>query len=1129
MQSTFLCAIERADRYDGSRSLVAWLVGILVNEARSERRRSRRAVDPGRLADRAAETPTDAVEGLELADEIGRALETLSARDRDLLEATLRQEVAPIDFARQHGLAPGTVRMQLHRGIERLRRALPAGLALGGAAILSGGRGTAQVRARVLEAARKAHPAPLAAGAGAGSAIALGGSIVTKNLTLAAAALALVAGLYWIVGRTATDRGPAETAVAAREPDARPSGPRIADLAPTVPPDVAFREVAREPAVDEVEPGVDEAWAAALSGLTGRLVEADGAPVAGKELVLVELDFDEVRRAVSLVRRDAPVPRPVLDRTVSDAEGRFALHGARASALHAITGTPNSPRIPVRVVAEPLQPGETRDLGDVVLPAGGRLAGQVVDAAGRPVAGARVRVGPLPVQLLEIGAADLRPDGLLCIGDGDLRQVLAPPAWALRLEERLGLGRSTTDAHGTFVLDDLAVGAQTVVVDAPGRVSAYREVVVGPEENAPVQVVLATGRHVSGEVLRGDGDPAAGIEVFVGVGAGSSPVAVLRRIGRTGGDGRFACSGMSEGNVIVAARRAPTSPWTVVTADEDTTDVDVLLPESGTLRLRILDARGEPVADPEVTLLPDPLVIDTLRGLVPPPDLGERLRRTEDGVAITDLDQGSHGVSVRAEGYATTFRTVVLDREELALELRLASAPTREVLVRDGNTGALVPGAQVALLRAERGDGIVQDAATTDGEGRCRLHPATDEDGDLPASGLLRVQHPAFATTFREVGAGAGPIEVRLGQGGALQVYGRPGATGFESGLLVLSRRGIGDSDTRLLRLGEDGEALLTHLSTGTWDYELVPGWARDDSVLAVMVRDSGGLSRPPEHGTLEIVEGRTTELVLQGQRPANVDLEDGSITIEGRLRIGHAAPTECSASLQGPSGGEPVQLELAADGSFRFENVPTSVHVLVLDGPHFFGWRTLEDLRPGEQRYLDIDWDARDAVVTVVDESGEPVVGAQVTIQGTEVVGRGSTERGGRCTVPFLGDGPFRVQVQHPERGTTRLSLDSARSEVRVTLSPGIPCAGEIRLPVAHDGLGQLVFHGDGDLAIPKAVTFTAGHAPFSISGLAPGDYRVTLNVSDLGLEALSVTLGPAGDEALELGFERSEASRKP
>src|SRR5262245_13437234 len=57
VQSTFLAAIESAARYDGVRPLRQWLIGILVNIARHERRRSGHEIHAARLPAHEAPDP----------------------------------------------------------------------------------------------------------------------------------------------------------------------------------------------------------------------------------------------------------------------------------------------------------------------------------------------------------------------------------------------------------------------------------------------------------------------------------------------------------------------------------------------------------------------------------------------------------------------------------------------------------------------------------------------------------------------------------------------------------------------------------------------------------------------------------------------------------------------------------------------------------------------------------------------------------------------------------------------------------------------------------------------------------------------------------------------------------------
>ncbi|MEM1449277.1 MAG: RNA polymerase sigma factor [Planctomycetota bacterium] len=134
VQDTFLVAVEGADRYDASRPFVPWLVGILVNRARKgrDRRRDDRvratAEDGAPLEELAAEArradPARATAAREIEDLVARAVTMLGEPYRSVVEQHLGECAPPRDIAIALGRAPGTVRVQLHRGLEQLRELL---------------------------------------------------------------------------------------------------------------------------------------------------------------------------------------------------------------------------------------------------------------------------------------------------------------------------------------------------------------------------------------------------------------------------------------------------------------------------------------------------------------------------------------------------------------------------------------------------------------------------------------------------------------------------------------------------------------------------------------------------------------------------------------------------------------------------------------------------------------------------------------------------------------------------------------------------------------------------------------------------------------------------------------------
>lgn len=131
LQETFLTAVESGARFDRSRALEPWLVGILVNRARKARGRGgpggrTRAADTEELEgipDGAA-GPGHEAEVREVTDLVESAIGQLEEPYRSVVAAHVTDGLPAREIAPRLGRAPGTVRVQLHRGLEKLRRSL---------------------------------------------------------------------------------------------------------------------------------------------------------------------------------------------------------------------------------------------------------------------------------------------------------------------------------------------------------------------------------------------------------------------------------------------------------------------------------------------------------------------------------------------------------------------------------------------------------------------------------------------------------------------------------------------------------------------------------------------------------------------------------------------------------------------------------------------------------------------------------------------------------------------------------------------------------------------------------------------------------------------------------------------
>jgi RNA polymerase sigma factor (sigma-70 family) len=359
VQATFLTALERARDFDAERALEPWLAGILANKARVLRRhaklvgRAPLAEDP---ADPTAPDPATEAERAELAQAVADALPRVPGAYREVVRQHLFEGLRPAEIAVRLARPVARIRVQLHRGLRRLRRLLPASF-LGVAGTAAPG-GLERVRAAVLARARRlGDPRPVAAASAATHALA-------------------VAKLVLIVGGAAWLGSQAVRALRVERPpdsrlDAAPLAERAARAAPapsqlvaTIPPP-SPRRVVHAPR--NARSRSDGATIDVL------VLDGDGSPLGGAELWSAQ-----------------PCGGPAVGLGTSDARGRARLDAllpeaslwATAGALHC------APRPRVRDLPVDSSGHSRAEIRVATLGAG--VSGRVLDSLGAPVAGARV-------------------------------------------------------------------------------------------------------------------------------------------------------------------------------------------------------------------------------------------------------------------------------------------------------------------------------------------------------------------------------------------------------------------------------------------------------------------------------------------------------------------------------------------------------------------------------------------------------------------------------------------------------------------------------------------------------------------------------------------------------------------
>ena len=209
VQSAFLAAMARGATWDRERPLWPWLATILHNELRMQIRSGRRrrevaiedaATGDSRVAADDGADPASLVASQEVLTTVLAAVDALPLPYRQVLRLRLVHGLRPVDIARSLEVPVGTVRAQLHRGLEQLRGALPAGVAGLAGLVLSGeGMVLAQVREHVLASVGGKATAAVA---GSSQVLRVGGMLAmnAKTMTALVAALVVLACLAIAVG-----------------------------------------------------------------------------------------------------------------------------------------------------------------------------------------------------------------------------------------------------------------------------------------------------------------------------------------------------------------------------------------------------------------------------------------------------------------------------------------------------------------------------------------------------------------------------------------------------------------------------------------------------------------------------------------------------------------------------------------------------------------------------------------------------------------------------------------------------------------------------------------------------------------------------------------------------------------
>jgi protocatechuate 3,4-dioxygenase beta subunit len=738
-------------------------------------------------------------------------------------------------------------------------------------------------------------------------------------------------------------------------------------------------------------PALALAPAVAVAGL---VVDAAGKPLAEVEL-----------RAAAADRRAAD---PDL-RARTGPQGTFRLAGFAPGTAYRFSATREG-FVPSRQTLTAPDRGAAAAPLKIVLESGRAAAGHVVDTAGRPVAGAEVR-------LLPAAASEDRRSA---------RETTV---------------RAVSDASGTFRIDRLGRGPFDLRTRAQGFAPTLVRRVDLPAGDGTADLgtlVLERGLTLEGRVVDAGGNPVGGATVQMTPSTGLA-VWDLPLDGQTpdweiatDGDGAFSFAGLAAGGTVTLRASRPgfaarTLPGIAVPSPEP---VLVRLAPEARISGTVTDESGEPVAGANV------LISESAGDAAPsqggrPRSAGAAVSDADGRFAAGGLSPGRFTLLATASGYlsATAGGLALPDGGEIAgvaVVLRRGATVQGTVFTPEGAPAA---GAKVIALDqggTAAGQTLVGRPETiADGDGHYSLtgvsegpHAVLAEHSDYrPARRLVQVQ------------AGTNALDLRLERGAEISgsVAAREGPVAGASVRLMPDDSAAAASPPPPQLSRPDGSFQFLQLGAGR--YRLMvekPGYsmAAPSPVITVAGAPVTGLEVRMERGGT--ISGRIAGLAFQ-------DL--------AHVRVVATAP------------GQPGQAgQVAYDGTYRIDDLApgawTVIATLADNGRRTTGSVTLE---PGQGEVsLDLELASGFVLSGRVELQGAPVSGALVQVQGADGSG-GDTVTGadGRFRVEGLRSGTYALTALQPRSGLRidqQLKVDGDREIVLVL--PAAPRAAPAPRP---------------------------------------------------------------------------------
>jgi protocatechuate 3,4-dioxygenase beta subunit len=878
--------------------------------------------------------------------------------------------------------------------------------------------------------------------------------------------------------------------------------------------------------------------------LEGRVSDGRGRPIRGASVSVAE------ERPALALERGAP-----LREVSTDATGGFRVEGLPPGGLVVSAAARGFSRATLRAPASGRR-------AEMVLVPGSSIAGVVSDPAGRPVAGASLRLehetlpspparatsdargrfefaglqapGPFRLLALAAGLSPVMKVGLTLERQAETRADLVVPLGARvkgRLVDEAGLPlaarvavvellgvvpwqdvvQADAASDGRFTFDRLPEGAHVLVATGRGRAPARIPIeVAGTDEVDLGDLVIETGLLLRGRVHdeRGRGLAGAHVRVFQSVQGPPRPIEA-----ETNDDGSFLLSGLSQGRTGLWIQASGFARVTMA-AEAGREDVDVTLAAAGSIAGSVVDEADRPVGSFQVTgeRTDDPIGIH------------EDVSTGDGRFRIEDVAPGRWVVQIGApERSRSTPSAVTVEAERVTDvgKVRLTAGLVLRGTVSDA-TGAPVAGASIVIQSAAG----YEARRMGDPEAPIPLPAAsqTGTDGSFEARGLSPGSYRAIASHPDFVTGDSAPVELEAGRPSqeARVVLGRGGR------LEGVVRRRAGPLAGARIDVAPIGGYASTRVSTmtdadGAFVFERVrPG----DAYLLLTLPAPDPRSRSSVTSSVSVREGETTR----------ADLELREVVVRGRtLRGGEPVEgVQVRLSPRASGSGTPglllvQQVRSRADGSFELVAAEPGSYGLVVREGSRQPEPTLVEVPDAETFTLDVELGPRGVPLsgTVVEaETGAAIADAGVRasprpplLEGARG-GQGRSGEDGRFSLD-VDPGRYWLSADSRQRRTARpMEIEvgeSGLSGVRLALDRGRLLRGRV-VDSRGVGVGGLELLGESYHARTQAdgsFELSAPEGPFTLC-VPSLDGRFAIRAVDPADEDIELRLQRGGHVAL-------------